>query len=606
MTRTNQPSEKPSTVDELRAALDARFPPGGRATAAELRAAIAELSCGLGQPEEPGVYEDPSCPGLLWFSWFRPTWPPPPRKDGTYGSPLDKAQLTMPGHPETGEGAGTLLHPPNIVRHGIKLLGAEEPQNDGYRLSLVTRFIASLAGKEPLLDAHRSEAQVWLLDELVKWGRRLREKIATRPQHVTIGKGTSADIEAYKKLASDSPDFFGGPLLVFTEEADLEYIALLKEIGPKGKSDAAKLQKAPPVSQEEADSWAPWLPPSGGGFPARHTRLVVALWEDIVRPRLERAARKPPALARVVHAPVTALLSAPKVREEGGQMALDLGLPAPCIIREVADLPSASRGIELFKSIHAHRVLWHIVFAAHERAATTPGWSPHLEYEGGYSALAEACGISGRKGAEQVRALVELFSVLDLTLPGYQGGLLVRTFIEARGQRRALLKIVPGTPLLPGYIHEVQRVNGTASLTSRRGQDLIPLLPVPPVLGRANDAGPQATLQLLVVAHLRDHAPDLAEGRGAPLPLDTWARLAAQARVPRSLARNLLPHWQEDHDDGPAVLKQVDRDRYTLGDAHALARTFLEDGGRRSLDSSEAGHRSAAKRAAARRKVGQK
>lgn len=325
-----------------------------------------------------------------------------------------------------------------------------------------------------------------------------------------------------------------------------------------------------------------------------------------MRPRLERAARKPPALARVVHAPVTALLSAPKVREEGGQMALDLGLPAPCIVREVADLPSAARGIELFKSIYAHRVLWHIVRAAHERAATTPGWSPHLEYEGGYGALAEACGIKGGKGAEQVRALVDLFSVLDLILPGYRGGLLTRTFLEAKGQRRALLKLIPGTPLLPGYVHELQRVAGTASLAARREQDLIPLLPVPPVLGRANDAGAQATLQLRVVAHLRDHAPDLAEGRGAPLPLDTWAQLAAESHVPRSLVSRLLPHWQEDHDDGPAVLKQVDRDRYTLSDAHAAARTFLEDGGRRSLDSSEAGRRSAAKRAEARRKVGQK
>jgi hypothetical protein len=598
MTRTPPSEKRPSTPDEVREILAEKFPPGARATPGELRETVARLTYALGQPEQPGIYEDPRTPGLQWFSWFRPSWPPPRREDGTYGSPLDKVQVTA--------GDWTMPEPWPIAHQGIKLLGAEEPQNAGYRLSLVVAFIAIIEGKGTLLDAQRSEAQVWLLDELVTWGRRLREKIATRPQHIIIGNGTSAEIEAHKELTRDYPDFYGGPLRVFPEEADHEYCALLEQIGEGGKRIAAKLRKAPPISQEEADTWAPWLPPSGSGFPVRHMWLARALWEDIVLPRLERAARKPPALARVVHAPVTALLSAPKVREEGGQMALDLGLPAPCIVREVADLPSASRGIELFKSIHAHRVLWHIVFAAHERAATTPGWSPHLEYEGGYSALAKACGISGRKGAEQVRALVDLFSVLDLTLPGYQGGLLARTFIEARGQRRALLKIVPGTPLLPGYIHEVQRVNGTASLTSRRGQDLIPLLPVPPVLGRANDAGPQATLQLLVVAHLRDHAPDLAEGRGAPLPLDTWARLAAQARVPRSLALNLLPHWQEDHDDGPAVLKQVDRDRYTLGDAHAPARTFLEDGGRRSLDSSEAGHRSATKRAAARRKVGQK
>lgn len=93
---------------------------------------------------------------------------------------------------------------------------------------------------------------------------------------------------------------------------------------------------------------------------------------------------------------------------------------------------------------------------------------------------------------------------------------------------------------------------------------------------------------------------------GAPLPLDTWAQFAAESHVPRSLVSRLLPHWQEDHQDGPAVLKRVDRDRYTLGDAHAAARAFLEDGGQRSLDCSEGGRRTAAKRAAARRKVSQK
>jgi hypothetical protein len=571
-------------------------------------------------PEKPGFYKDPHRDGTVWFSWFRSTWPPPRHPSGGYVSPHDKVQITCSNW--------TMPEPWPIAHQGIKLLGAEEPQNDGYRIALVTSFIASIEGKDPLLDSHRSEAQVKLLEELVTWGRLLRSAIAALPQHVSIGKGTKEDIDAYEEIVRGFPDM-GGPLGVLPEEADREYAALLERIGPKGKDLAKKIldpedgEQAPDPEttegqgvwstnpwearkQEEAQMWAPWLSPEGGGTPPRHAWLVRALWQDIVRPRLERAARNPPALARVVQAPVTVLLSAPRVREEGGQMALDLGLPAPCIIREVADLPSASRGIELFKSIHAHRVLWHIVFAAHERAANTPGWSPHLEYEGGYSALAEACGINGGKGAEQVRALVDLFSVLDLTLPGYRGGLLTRTFIEAKGQRRALLRLIPGTPLLPGYVHELQRVAGTASVAARREQDLIPLLPVPPVLGRSNDAGAQATLQLRVVAHLRDHAPDLAEGRGAPLPLDTWARLAAESHVPRALVSRLLPHWQEDHQDGPAVLKRVDRDRYTLGDAHAAARTFLEDGGRRSLDSSEAGRRSAAKRAAARGRVGQK
>lgn len=387
-------------------------------------------------------------------------------------------------------------------------------------------------------------------------------------------------------------------------ELDQAAARLLQGTGKAGQAAWEKFSQRP----RGKNPWVRWLrttkedPCSVSGLHA----LARVGWLDVVKPQLERERTKPAALPRLIHAPVTQILSGPRVVASGGRMSLDLGLPQPCIIREVAEIPNAAQNIKLFQSIHAHRVLWHIVFTAHSRAISNPGWSPHLEYEGGYAALAEACGIGGRDGAVKVRELIDLFSVLDLTLPGYQGGLLTRTFIEAKGQRRALLKIIPGTPLLPGYVFELQRVAGTASPAARRDQDLIPLLPVPPVMGRANDAGPQATLQLRVVAHLRDHAADLAEGRGAPLPLDTWAQLAEESHVPRSLAPKLLPHWQEDHQDGSAVLKRVDRDRYTLGDAHAAARAFLEEGGRRSLNSSEAGRRSTAKRAAARRKVGQK
>lgn len=388
----------------------------------------------------------------------------------------------------------------------------------------------------------------------------------------------------------------GGPV-----GPDLALASMVDGLGKNGRKLATSLRK----STRTSDPWMLWQPDASCTLPGL-VMLARCGWHDVIKPRLDRERAKPAALPRLVHAPVTQILSGPRVMDSGGQMALELGLPQPCIIREVADLPNAARGVKLFQSIHAHRVLWHIVFTAHSRAISNPGWSPHLEYEGGYAALARACGISGADGVAKVRDLIDLFSVLDLTFPGYRGGLLTRTFIEAKGQRRALLKIVPGTPLLPGYVHEVQRVTGTTSPTARRDQDLIPLLPVPPIMGRANDAGPQATLQLRVVAHLRDHAPDLAEGRGAALPLDTWAQLAAESHVPRSLAPDLLPHWLQDHDDGPAVLKRVDRDRYTLGDAHAAARAFLEDGGRRSLDAAEAGRKSTVKRAAARRKMGQK
>lgn len=602
MTRTPPSEKRPSTPDEVRTILDEKFPPGARARGAELRETVAKLNYGLGQPEEPGFYEDPWQPGLRWFSWFRPTWPPTPQADGSYRSPIHQAQVT------TADGNWKMPEPWPIAHLGIKLLGAEEPQNDGYRIALVTQTLARLTEKEPLHDVLRRKAQVGLIEALETWGRRLRSRLAAREQHVTIGKGTSADHEAHKELVRQSPDFFGGPLHIFAEEADFEYISLLEEIGPKGKSIAAELKKAT-TSQEEGEAWKPWLPPSDSGFPVRHMWLVRVLWEDLVQPQLEREVRNPPALTRIAYGPVVAILSSEPPLLVNGQTTLDLGLPRPCVIQaEVAAIPRVARGIQLFRSIHAHRALFHLAFAAHERALAGQLDPRVLTYEGGFAALAEACGIEGREGATKARELLEAFAALNLSLPGGESarGLLTFIYGEARRNKKAYLKIVAGLPLLPDYVHELRRVAGTASVAARREQDLIPLLPVPPVLGRANDAGAQATLQLRVVAHLRDHAADLAEGRGAPLPLDTWTRLAEESHVPRSLAPKLLPHWREDHQDGPAVLKRVDRDRYTLGDAHAIARAFLEDGGRRSLDSAEAGRRSVAKRAAARREMGRK
>lgn len=243
-------------------------------------------------PEKPGFYKDPHNEGVVWFSWFRPTWPPPRHPSGGYCSPQDKVQITFSNW--------TMPDPAPIAHQGIRLLGAEEPQNDGYRIALMTSFIASIEGEDPLLKTHRSEAQLKLLDELAAWGRRLRVAIADTQQHIEI-----RDPELHAEMARRNPDFAGGPFCVLPEEADREYAALLKRTGPKGKALAAKMRRTPRPDtegaqalwstdpwearkREEAQGWAPWLPPEGGGTPPRHGRLVQALWEDIVRPQLER------------------------------------------------------------------------------------------------------------------------------------------------------------------------------------------------------------------------------------------------------------------------------------------------------------------------------
>ena len=52
-----------------------------------------------------------------------------------------------------------------------------------------------------------------------------------------------------------------------------------------------------------------------------------------------------------------------------------------------------------------------------------------------------------------------------------------------------------------------------------------------------------------------------------------------------------------DYNEIPAFLKR-EGGLYTLGDAHAAARTFIEEGGRRELEGSKAGKKGASRRRA--------
>ena len=568
------------------------------------------------QPDGPGFFrlrfgKDESA---VFLSWWKQSSPDPMQPDGTYRSPQDRCQITTC----TSDGEQSINSPSFLGLHGIKLLGAQEVQNEGYRLSLINRFIEAQIKKSRLPIDQRAVVLGPMIVWLETWGRELRTRVSAIPHRVTF-----ADPEYSAEASKEMPDFYGPPYWFGDISFELEdvFAKTLENIGGFGGKLARKIreknetirQNMPDFAGEKEvwEFWSPWLPGLDGRAPERHQDIILAIWNDLVLPQLERSQKKPPALARVVYGPVVEILSAPPilVEETTGQRTLDLGIPQTCVIRvDAAAAPYVDKGIELFQSIHAHKILRHLSFESHKKALDGATDPRALTYEGGYSALAEACGIHGADGAKKVRVLIETLRLLDISaLPGQVAGLFTRTFAEARGQRRAFLKIIVGTPLLPDYVYELQRVAGTTSVAARRDQDLIPLLDIPPTIGRPNDAGPQATLSLRVVAHMRDHATDLAQGRGAPLPLETFCDLAAASNVSRSLAPRVLDHWLQDHEDGPALLKRLERDRFTLGDKHAAARAFIEAGGQKSLDASEAGRRSVTKRNAAQRKMrGQK
>lgn len=375
--------------------------------------------------------------------------------------------------------------------------------------------------------------------------------------------------------------------------------------GGAGAELAADMRKQP---SEGGALWRLWADP-GGQVPGCRFAVFLGyvLLLDVVLPRLEARARKPVAIVRHLQQTVSSLVTR-RPEPLGAQMALPIPLrhggevrlraEASLVLVDASALAAARgealrRGLALFSSVAGHRVIRHQIKTGHEQYMSGHHDPRLIEIEGGWSAYAERLGMRGRKAAEEVRAIVEAEHAYEIPLPdGKYGPLLSREFRPAAGRRPAHLTLVLGTALLPNYASTLRQQMGPRAKERDAvvALRLVPLLDdLPPFVGgRSNEHGPQATLSMDVMTFIRDRARELVEEGGVLLDAPTFADMAARAGVPRSMAPKVLERWTSDGPDAPALLKRVAPDRYTLGDAHAMQRAFLEESGRMSIERSEA------------------
>jgi len=100
-----------------------------------------------------------------------------------------------------------------------------------------------------------------------------------------------------------------------------------------------------------------------------------------------------------------------------------------------------------------------------------------------------------------------------------------------------------------------------------------------------------------LMTELRERAAELAEHGSVRLTHDELTSLADQVALPRKLLVPVLEHWKHDVGAAPAFLRMVDRDRYTLGKAHAAELDFIIEAGRRETRNAALGRASARMRA---------
>lgn len=422
--------------------------------------------------------------------------------------------------------------------------------------------------------------------------------------------------------AVDGP---AGPLLW----ADAAFARLLRSIGPKGSTLATELleARAKRLLELQARSQAPdtgsrvpwgrlwnfWLPRAHGLVSDRVSQstglhlhwltghapvfelLGLAIWHDELRPHLERSARNPPALTTPVF-DVLAQVCRPggAVRSLGhNQLAyedrdgnlVDIAPQVALVASEVLEIVRA--GARTLGTPNAHRLLRWLVRTLNAQWLAAVREPNRVVIDGGFARLAEAAGTTANnKAISQSRAIIYAMAHLRFPMPdGSTGNLVTYRESPARGHRQARLVLTASDPLMPGY---VQRLRGSE-------RSLVPVVDLPPFVGRPNDRGAQVAMQCGVLRLLRKRARDLASDGSTRIDADRWVELRDFAGVTTPWER-VLDTWVGGSDGTPPFLRRVDKNQYTLGDAHKIARDFLIAAGIRENEGSARGRASARRR----------
>ena len=394
--------------------------------------------------------------------------------------------------------------------------------------------------------------------------------------------------------------------------ADARFAAFLEPMGKRGAEAARKLRErsAARATAGGAALWGLWTDratsPAGFRWAVLLARVV---WADVTAPRLRQRA----ALVRPVYQDVTRVHSRTfEAVTRNGQAQLRFEDAPPVEIVAPPNLPAyelgtlepiLARGLAKLGSITGHKVLRWEVNEGHARYMRHEPEAGRLRVEGGWAALAhDVLELASNKARADVREIVLAQAHCRFALPnGSVGNLL--SYSEPKGQgggaargKRAVVTITLGDALLPTFVQTIE----SRSLAGRTARRLIPLLDLPPLVGRPNEHGAQATLSMLLAAEFRDRVRELLDHEGVRLTLADFQGLAERAGLPRDAAglAAILDRWTRDGTDGPALLRVVGPDRYTLGGAHRAALDFMLAGGRLEQGGEAGGKASARKRAA--------
>lgn len=415
----------------------------------------------------------------------------------------------------------------------------------------------------------------------------LRKRIAEARALLNV----DAVLESIRKPSSHT-------MLPWDEKAAAYFDGLSTADNTRGRETAEMLRTAACTRWTEGkDLFRFWTPQQPHGAPLVALTLAKVLWKDVVEPHLNRRERwLSPALAAQVYDRVTDAMTrhvqpnrdGTLVARDGRQMllAIDSRVLTPNMNasgkldrQRIAEMGEDGRllehGLSLVGSYNAHKLVRFVPRACLESKWRDPSGDFRVLRFNAYAELAEAAGMKGGKRLDDdVRALAYVYDAFRVTLDdGSNDRLWTRgEYMAKTGGRPRRAVTLTASPLLLPHTQE-QYVDDS--------RWLIPLVAVPPVVGLEH-AGQQASLQLLIVRHMRTLAAQMVERGGVDIPDAVWLELATKAGVPASLLPRVRERWLADGEDGAAFLAKAGN-LYTLAPAYKDALEFLRRGGQKTI-----------------------
>lgn len=423
----------------------------------------------------------------------------------------------------------------------------------------------------------------------VRWvdalARALLERLTEAHNTIGLERVTLADLENPKGEEG---------MLCF----DARAARLYSRFGKEGKVMAGHLKKKSVALWENYRANKPyakealwsscWASPREEKRPCMFAKVfALLLWRCEVKAQAERDDKIPAAIsAKAFHHVSEVSFSKQRtlqflpegrelLREEGGEVLAKLeAIPS----LSLSDLEATQRCFDRLRTLNGHRVLRSQIITGHQQYLQNSHRYDRIEIEGGWADVAKWAG-AREKDRDEIAEIVKAQAVTILQWPnGNWGNFLKLDVHSATGRQRGLIAMTLSDFLLPHFINRLLPKDGT--LERQRDRQLIPIVDLPPFVGRPNDWAAQATFQLFMVAEMRARAEELYLRGSVQLSRQELERIAERAELPKSIICEVIERWARDDKDGKAFLLKQGEDRYSLAKSHQQALEFIKEAGR--------------------------